>query len=162
MAKKKSAAGANKSDAIRKIIAENPKATRGEIRAKLQQRGVKASDALINKIKYNRNTSPKKPGSARTSGKTSKADAIRGMFSKMGHDARSRDVIAALKSDGVVVTSAQVSTLRRKLNENGSRGSKVGAVPYDHLIAAKHLAQRLGGVDKARRALDSFAELVEA
>jgi hypothetical protein len=119
---------------------------------------------LINKLKYTR-----KPGSAAKtsrSGGASKADAIRMKFDQMGRDARPRDVIAALLSEGVKVTSAQVSMLRSRLPKNGSaangspRGKATSAVSFEHLLAAKQLAERLGGIDNARQALESFARLV--
>lgn len=165
MAKKKSSTGvATKSDAIREVIAAHPKATLKEIKEKLQARGVKASDALVNKVKYGRKRAGGKrmgPG-RKANSRVSKADAIRNMFGQMGRKARPRDVIAALKARGVVVTSAQVSTLRRKLPRNGSlRALAAEAVLLDHLLAAKHLAQRLGGIAIARQALDSLAKIVE-
>jgi uncharacterized protein YneF (UPF0154 family) len=155
----------SKSDAIRAVIAAHPKATRTEIKAKLQARGVKASDALVNKVKYDRKrTGAKATSKGRKNSKgVSKADAIRNMFGAMGLDARPRDIIAALKARGVVVTSAQVSTLRSKLSKDGSGvGPTVGEVSLAHLMAAKQLAARLGGIASARQALDSLAELVEA
>ncbi len=163
MAKKKvTSARVSKSDAIRDVLAAQPDASVKQIKAKLTAKGITASDALINKLKYTRKSSGSQKRSTRNSG-TSKADAIRGMFERLGHDARPRDVIAALKARGVIVTSAQVSMLRGKLGQNGSTRSQVGgAVPYEHLVAAKQLAHRLGGVEKARQALESFARLVQA
>ena len=160
MAKKKPSEHVNKSDAIRAVLATHPNATVKEIRTKIEAKGIKASDALINKLKYDRKGSGK---SATKKRGASKADAIRNMFDEMGLDARPRDVIAALKKQGVTVTSAQVSMLRSKLGSNGAPRPKAGqAVPYEHLLAAKQLADRLGGVDKARNALESFASLVRA
>lgn len=164
MAKKKpSARAVSKSDAIRAVIAGNPEATLKHIKSKLQARGIKASDALVNKIKYGRKTRGAKPTTSTSRKSGSKADAIRGMFDEMGLDARPRDVIAALKAQGIVVTSAQVSTLRRKLSSNGAlRGTASGEVSLAHLMAAKQLAAKLGGIANARRALDSLAELVKS
>ncbi len=163
MAKKKTASRTGtKSDAIRQVLAGEPKAPTKQIKAKLEAKGVKASDALINKIKYDQKRSPgskSRNGRGSSSG-ASKADAIRSMFDKMGLDSRPRDIIAALKAKGVVVTSAQVSTLRSKMSVNGTTGQTGGPVSYEHLLAAKQLAERLGSVDEARRALDSFARLV--
>lgn len=167
MAKKKSTTAAgSKSDAIRAVIAAQPNASLKEIKARLRARNVKASDALVNKIKYSRKPSGRKKKAARGRNNHaggSKADAIRNMFDEMGRDARPRDVIAALKGRGIVVTSAQVSMLRRKLPGNGARRSKTaGGVSLDQLLAAKHLAERLGGIENARQALDSLARLLEA
>src|SRR5262245_43598005 len=113
LAKKKPAAsGVSKSDAIREVFAAQPNATVKEVKSKLEAKGIKASDALINKLRY----SGKSSGRTKQRGKSaiSKADAIRGMFDQLGRDARPRDVIAALKQQGITVTSAQVSMLRGK------------------------------------------------
>ena len=153
----------SKSDSIRKVLAAKPTATVKEIKAELNTQGVAASIALINKLKYDRKrgTKAKKPRQAR--GGVSKADAIRAKFDQLGYDARPRDVIAALTSEGVKVTSAQVSMLRAKLSANGKPTKApvaASSVPFEHLVAAKQLADRLGGINKARVALESFAKLV--
>jgi hypothetical protein len=139
------------SSVIREIIAKNPKVTVKEIVAELDRRHVKASLALVNKIKYGRQPSGKKSANRR-----SKADAIRSMWSTMGIGARPRDVIEALAERGVKVSSAQVGMLR---TANGKRN---GAAPVslEHLMAAKKLAEHLGGIDVARRALDGLAKVV--
>ncbi len=163
MAKKKPASSTSKSDSIREVLAAKPNATVKEIQAELSARGVSASIALINKLKYDRNRGTKARKTRRARGGVSKADAIRAKFDQLGHDTRPRDVIAALKREGVKVTSAQVSMLRAKLTANG-KPARVAAtastVPFEHLVAAKQLADRLGGVNKARLALESFAKLV--
>jgi hypothetical protein len=156
---------ATKSEVIREILGPQLSATVKEVRDELEKRGVKASDALINKIKYGRG---KKRGGksarGRRSGVTgpSKADAIRNMFDELGLQARSRDVISTLAQRGVVVTSAQVSTLRKthSLHPQAS-SSYASTVPYEHLQAAKSLADRLGGIENARHALASLAKLLE-
>jgi arginine repressor len=160
--KKTPAAAPRKSDVIREILKSQPKATVKEVRAALQERGVKASDALINKIKYARKPGGKKTRSRGTNGSAgTKADAIRGVFDEMGAKARARDVVATLAARGIKVTSAQVSTLRKTVNSNRAKASTTYSVSLDHLMAAKALAQRLGGIDVARRALESLARLTE-
>ena len=153
----------NKSDVIRDILEGNQSAGVKEIRAALDERGVKASDALINKIKYGRNGAKKPRGRAKGD-KPSKADAIRDMLGELGEQARSRDVIAALAKRGMNVSSAQVSTLRKTLHSRGitfpSGGSH--AVSLDNLLAAKNLVDRLGSIDAARQALASLAKLIGA
>ncbi len=163
MAKKRTPATApRKSDVIREILKVQPKATVKDVRAALQERGVKASDALINKIKYGR-----KPGGKTTrrrgpngAGGT-KADAIRAMFGEFGAKARSRDVVATLASRGIKVTSAQVSTLRKTIGSGRAKSPAAYSVSLDHLMAAKALAHRLGGIAVAQRALESLAKLTE-
>jgi hypothetical protein len=153
-----------KSDVIREILKAQPGAAVKEIRVTLHERGVKASDALINKIKYGRHrTNGKKPRRRRKShANGSKADAIRGMLDTMGKEARSRDVIAALAKRGMAVSSAQVSTLRKKAHRGRAVPALAAyAVSLDQLVAAKNLADRLGGIDVARHALASLAKLMD-
>ncbi len=164
MAKKRSADKAGtKSDVIRAILKEHPKATVKEIQSELTSRGVKASVALVNKVKYGRGSSKKKAGRRSHAGKLSKASAIRAAWEKLGHSARPRDVIAALAARGVAVSSAQVSMLRKSLLGNGrsEAASSAMSVSLDHLLAAKALAHRLGGIEPARQALASLAKLME-
>lgn len=162
MAKKKPATPvANRSDVIREILKAQPKATVKEVRSALDARGVKASDALINKIKYGRTDTKGKSRAAKgKNGHGSKADAIRTMFDQMGASARPRDIVAALAERGIKVTSAQVSTLRKAPRRVGRATAAIGNVSFDHLVAAKSLADRLGGIENARQALEQFARLI--
>jgi hypothetical protein len=159
--------GASKSDVIRAILKQRPSANVKEVKAALAERGVKASDALINKIKYgrNRNGASKKSSKRRKqrSG-VNKAEAIRGAWGELGARARPRDVIALLAARGINVASAQVSTLRKgafRSRADGAAGT-VHSIPFEHLVAAKGLAARLGGIQNAQHALSSLAKLVEA
>ncbi len=146
-------------------MAANPNARAKAIKEELDARKVDVSLALINKLisERKRGGAAKKPRRSRSG--VSKADAVRTKFNQLGLDARPRDVIAALKAEGVKVTSAQVSMLRAKLIQNGN-GTTVSvtasSVPFEHLVAAKQLAERLGGVERARAALESFAQLVSS
>lgn len=165
MAKKKPASSTSKSDSIREVLAAKPNATVKEIKAELDARGISASIALINKLKYDRKRGAKSKKTGRARGGVSKADAIRAKFDQLGADARPRDIIASLKSEGIKVTSAQVSMLRAKLSKNGKASKAIvvaSSVPFEHLVAAKQLADRLGGINKARAALESFAKLVSS
>jgi hypothetical protein len=94
----------HKSNAIRAILAEQPAATVKEIQAALAGKRIKASVALISKLK---------------SGKGKK----RG----------------------------------RKAHANG----KANGVVLEHLLAAKGLVARVGSIEAARTALDSFAKLID-
>jgi arginine repressor len=163
--KKAHTAVANKSDTIREILKAQPNANQKEVKAALQERGVKASDALISKIKYGRKSGAAKKTRGRRAGKSrvTKADAIRKMLDKLGADARPRDVIAALALRGVKVTSAQVSTLQKGLSRRrASTAVTADSVSFAHLLAARDLAERLGGIDVARQALASLARLLKA
>ena len=54
MAKKRSARGVNKSQAIRDYLAANPQATPNEIVAALKQQGIKVSQGLVSNVKYSK------------------------------------------------------------------------------------------------------------
>lgn len=165
MARTKAAAkSANRSDIIREILKKNPKANVKAVQELLSERGVKASNALINKIKYGRGASGRKFKGRKGRGGVNKAEAIRGAWGEIGVAGRPRDVIALLADRGITVTSAQVSTLRK--SASGKRGSAalaaVRSVPFEHLVLAKDLAARLGGIDNAQQALASLSKLMNA
>jgi hypothetical protein len=153
----------SKSSTIREILKGRPTATAKEIQAELKVRGVKASDALVNKIKYGRNgTAGEKKSGPRGGSSTSKADAIRAAWGELGMNARPRDVISALAKRGVAVSSAQVSTLRKSMpRRRNAGGVHASSASFDHLLAAKHLAERMGGIEAAQAALANLARLVE-
>src|SRR5262249_30476771 len=93
LAKRRAAtAVVNKSDAIRGILKQRPQATMKEIQSALKERGIKASDALVNKIKYGRKSSGNKKTTAGRSQRAmaSKADAIRNAWNELGAGARPR------------------------------------------------------------------------
>jgi hypothetical protein len=148
-------ATASKSDAIRDIIKKDSKATVKEIQTALKAIKVKASVALVNKIKYAGSGTKRRK---RNKG-VNKAEAIRQAWGELGKQSRPRDVIAHLAKRGVKASSAQVSTLR---NKNGHAGNDAHVVSLDHLIAAKSLVARIGSIHGAQDALDSLAKLMQA
>ena len=87
-------------------------------------------------------------------------------------DSGPKAISEALTKVGHKVTPAFVSTVlsndkRRSGKPKGRRGrrpagaaSNNGAVALNQLIQAKKLADQMGGVDKARTALDSLAKLL--
>ncbi len=94
----------------------------------------------------------------------SKAQAIRDQFEALGVNARPKDVIAALAAKGIKVSSAQVSNLKARHGKGKKRGAKVGAgtngsFTLEALVDAKKLADRLGGVESARKLLDALSKL---
>lgn len=101
----------------------------------------------------------------------SKADSIRSVARTMSRPVRPRDVIAALATQGITASSAQVSTVLgkmglRKRSGNGKaalrRGRRKSAdqmVWLAHLLAAKRLVEELGGLEPAKAALDALARL---
>jgi len=99
-----------------------------------------------------------------------KAHEIREQFAAQGANARPKDVIAALAEKGIKVSSAQVSNIKSKLGGKSNRkvgrksGRKAqagsnGAVSLAALLDAKRLAQKMGGVEAAKRALDVLVRL---
>jgi hypothetical protein len=68
-----------------------------------------------------------------------------------------KEIIAELKAHRVRVVPAQVYAIRSTMG-NGTVKHKPNA--YDALIQAKRLADSMGGIDKARAALDVLAKLV--
>ncbi len=195
MVSKKSTATPSRSDAVRAYLKAHPDASQKDIASGLAAQGVEASVSLINKIKYgkpkvkrsrkakagrpsaHRNGKPaaRKAGASKAAtGKaethkagTSKAQAIRDAFATLGRSTRPRDVIAHLDAQGVKVSAAQVSVLRktkakRKAAKAGSatRQATAGALELklEHLIAAKKLTDQVG-LQAARKALDILARL---
>lgn len=159
--------GGSKSEAIREVLKKHPKASVKEVQAALHERGIKASDALVNKIKYGRNRNgAAKKSSRRGKGRSgvNKAEAIRGAWGELGASARPRDVIALLASRRIAVSSAQVSTLRKSALRKRAAATTgaVHAIPLDHLLAAKGLAARLGGIENAQQALADLARVLKA
>jgi len=143
----------SKSDAIRAILKKQPGATLQAVQEALKKEGVKASNALVNKIKYGRNGTKR---STRREG-TSKAEAIRQTWGELGTHARPRDVIAHLAERGVKVSSAQVSILRQK---SAGAAPAASSVSLEHLLAAKGLVEQLGSLQTARAALSSLARIM--
>ncbi|HEY4312051.1 MAG TPA: hypothetical protein VGN12_21565 [Pirellulales bacterium] len=90
-----------------------------------------------------------------------KAQAIRDEFSAQGIGARPKDIIATLKSKGVEVSSAQVSNIKATFGAAKGRGrhGANGALSVELLVEAKKLADRLGGVEITKRALEALSRL---
>jgi len=105
---------------------------------------------------------------AKKSGGPSKSQAIRDY--KADHaDAGPKAIAEALGKEGVKVSAQFVSTVlsnARKKSGKGKRGRRKGRKAagagnmLNQLVLAKKLAARMGGVDKARQALDTLAKLL--
>jgi hypothetical protein len=103
-------------------------------------------------------------------GTVSKAQAIRDAAKKLGSKVRPKDVIAALAAEGITVSSPQVSATlkaagyrRSRRGRSASNGSSAGhrstEVSLEHLLAAKALADKLGGVEAAKKAIEVLTRL---
>ncbi|HEX4142497.1 MAG TPA: hypothetical protein VHY91_03020 [Pirellulales bacterium] len=104
-------------------------------------------------------------------GGVNKAQAIRDAAKKLGKKVRPKDIIAALAAEGINVSSPQVSsTLKaagyrrtRRTGRSATTGSHAGGksteVSLEHLLAAKALANKLGSVEAAKKAIDVLTRL---
>lgn len=106
---------------------------------------------------------------AKKSGGPNKSNAIRNY--KANHsDAGPKEIAEALGKDGVKVTPAFVSTVLsndKRKGGNGRRrrrgrrpGRPGGNKTMATLIQAKKLAEQMGGIERARRALNALSKLL--
>ena len=153
----------NKADIIRKYIARSPRSTVLEaVRGIQREYGIEVSPALVAKARRESTAAPQAINDV------SKADQIRQTAKSLGRNVRPRDVVARLAEQGVSVSSAQASTVlasmgKKRRQPGGRRPMVIEAVAstltLESLIAAKKLADHLGGVDAAKQAVDALAKL---
>jgi len=102
----------------------------------------------------------------RSAGK-SKSAAIRNY--KNGHqEAGPKEIAEALGKEGTKVTPAFVSTVLSNDRRKGRKGrrkaargrGRSAANSFESLVQAKKLADQMGGIDKARQALDVLARIL--
>lgn len=105
---------------------------------------------------------------AKKAGGLNKSQAIRA-YKSTHKRSKPKEISEALAKEGVNVTPAFVSTVlstaRRKKGKGGRRGPGKAAKSgnaYSHLIQARKLADQMGGVEKARAALDALAKILGA
>ncbi|HUE70426.1 MAG TPA: hypothetical protein VMP01_06000 [Pirellulaceae bacterium] len=94
--------------------------------------------------------------------KNSKAAKIREYLADHP-DAKAADVVAALKSQRVKVSGAQVYNVKAANGKPKRRAKSVKRSKGDTLTAlieAKKLADKLGGVERARDAVNALARLL--
>ncbi len=85
-----------------------------------------------------------------------KAAKIRAALAEMGSDAPAKEVVAALSKQRVKVTPQQVYMVKTAMGKKPAKGKS----PYEALLVAKQLVDKLGSVEKAREALDVLAKLI--
>lgn len=106
---------------------------------------------------------------AKKSEGVNKSEAVRQFLAKSKR-AKPATVVAALAEQGITITAQYVSTIRsnaRRKKGKNKRGENGGAttrpasdkVSLATLVQAKRLADQLGGVAKAKEALDALAKL---
>jgi len=107
---------------------------------------------------------------AKKSGGPNKSVAIREYKAANG-DAGPKAIAEALSKDGIKVTPAFVSTVlsndkrrtgkgRRRRGGRRGGGRPSGNKALASLIQAKKLAEQMGGIEPARRALNALAKLL--
>src|SRR5688572_6518904 len=97
---------------------------------------------------------------------TSKSQLIR-LFLKDHPRANAKEIKEALATKGIEVTDSLISQIRYSKKRGGANGRRkkaltgqgVGNGLMDDLVAAKKLADQMGGVAKARSALELLAKL---
>lgn len=93
--------------------------------------------------------------------RVNKSQAIRD-YIQANPKAGPTQVSQALTEKGTKVSVALVSNVKHNMNKKAigtRRGGAGGHVSVDALRVAKKLADQLGGIEKARHALDVLAEL---
>ena len=102
---------------------------------------------------------------ARSTETLNKAQLIRDALKKLGMDAPAKDVQAYAEEQGATVAPAQISNLRTKLKggKPAGRGKKAavvaGAVTANELVQARNMAEKVGGVERAKELLDILNRL---
>jgi hypothetical protein len=83
-----------------------------------------------------------------------KSALIRKAFDELGHDAKPSAVVAHLKGKRVVVKVGLVNAVKMKLGKSNG-----ASIDIDALISAKKLVNQLGGIENAKRLIDTLAKL---
>ena len=100
---------------------------------------------------------------ARKSGGQNRSAAIRA-YKEKNPDAKPKTIAEGLAKEGVKVSAGYVSTVlsneRRKVGKR--RKKRDGGKAYADLVQAKRLADAMGGVEKARAALDVLSKILDA
>ena len=117
-----------------------------------------------------RNTARKR--GRRSGSSINKSEEIRNAFKKMGYNSAPKDIISSLAARRIKVSPALVSNVRAAMTRKGMAPIRVGksrrgrpprvqsdTVSVSHLLAAKQLVERTGGVEQAKRTLDALALL---
>jgi hypothetical protein len=102
----------------------------------------------------------------RSSGGINKAQLIRDALKKLGIDTPAKDVQAYTESHGAKVAPAQVSNIRTKMKGKRARRAKKhaaagggGSVTANELVQARNMAEKVGGVERAKELLDILNRL---
>jgi transposase len=163
----------SKSAQVREALEASPNKSASEIAKEV---GVSSALVYNVKAKITKQKSPKAAKKKRAGNlmksnvEVNKAARIRGVAKSIGKKVRPRDVIAELAKEGVVVSSAQVSTTLRaagyRSKRHGRKAAASVASPVENqalnlgsLLAAKAFIDKAGSVEGAEAALAALKRL---
>jgi arginine repressor len=169
----------SKAELIRQTATEMGSSARvRDVVAALKQQGVSVSSPQVSKtlkaagIKLKRRGRRRQAaGAGADAAGGTKAERIRQLAQRMKKPIRPRDIIAELASEGLAVSSAQVSAVlreagyrrrrrRRRLTaEPSARSAASNGLNLDALIAAKALIDKVGSVEVAEEAIRAMKKL---
>jgi arginine repressor len=201
MAKSEARSGAvNKAELIRQTARSMGKTVRPrDIIAKLKEQGVVVSSPQVSKTLkaagFQRKSRGRKSTAAKSAsangaarhgarhrraahrGAVNKAERIRQVAKALGKKVRPRDIVSTLASEGISVSSGQVSTTLRAAgyrrrrrgkrvhadgaaSRHGSRSHGGNGLNLEALLAAKSLIQTAGSIAVAEEAIRAIKKLV--
>lgn len=176
----------SQSEHVRRYISKHPQDGPKAIVAGLHKQGIEVSYALASHVRHMTKNAKARPAQKKRAGRNanavaarngaaeaSKADQIRATITAMGRKFQTRDVIDTLKARGVAVTASHVRAVavrmglkRRRRGRPATAGTttnrpagKSQMWSLNDLIAAKKMAEQLGGIEAASQALAALAKL---
>jgi hypothetical protein len=164
------------SQSVRNYIEQHPDANPKQIVDGLAAKGVKVSIFVAKNVKYAKpakaKTKASAPKAATKDTGVSKSESVR-QYLAANSDATPKQVSDALAKQGIKASPTLVSGVKFHLAKKGKskKAAKTAAklpaaagngrsLSLDDLVEAKKLADRLGGLDKAKAALEALAKLV--
>jgi len=190
MAKKKRKRKSNKSEAIRQYLTENPEAPAADVIAALKAKRMVVTPNNVSTIRWNMKKAEagkeaqaadtateaaaapvrKRAGRKSAARKGSKSQAVRDFViqnPEVGPTAAS----AMLKAQGINVSPTHFSNIKSSMKSKGTRPAararrqatgEADHVSVSALFAAKQLAEKLGGLEQARQAIATLAQLAQS
>lgn len=188
MAKKRRKRRVNKSESIRQYLLTNPNAPAAEVVSALKEQKISVTPNNVNNVRSKLRKADggmsgqpvqaeemerRKPAAAQAKGssgkKINKTKAVRAFVAEhpeMGPKAAS----AALRLQGIQVSPTHFSNIKSSMKAKGimpeTRQAEPAAeaedVSVSALFAAKDLVQKLGGIEQARQAIATLAQLAHS
>ncbi|NLF68648.1 MAG: hypothetical protein GX575_06270 [Candidatus Anammoximicrobium sp.] len=180
----------SKKQAVTDFLTDHPDATTGEVVAGVKRQGIDISPESVHTIKWSLKKSDwpatsepakqptakkeaKRAEPAAEAGTLTKAQAVRN-YLKANPQAGPTEIAAALKDQGMEMTTNYVSNIKFQMGITKNRKKPPAAAPKSvaaqqpaagdqislaALLEAKKLTEKLGGVDAAKRAILALAQL---